>query len=172
MFKKSKIAALLIFTGLIAFTVISCDPTSKYEKEELALIQNYLRENPDLAFEIQPSGLYFLTMQEGSGITPVKNDSVFVKYTGKFLNGTIFDTNVGTSDTLGFPIGIGWAISGMDEGIGKMKVGQKAKLLIPSNLAYGSTGVRDYYTGIVYINGFTPLLFDVELVKVIPASVK
>jgi peptidylprolyl isomerase len=82
------------------------------------------------------------------------------------LSGTELASNVGTTDTLIFPINEGHLIKGFDEGITYMRAGGKALLLIPSKLAYGSTG--DYY----YVGGNTPLLIDVALVRVKPGSGK
>ncbi|MBK7132717.1 MAG: FKBP-type peptidyl-prolyl cis-trans isomerase [Bacteroidales bacterium] len=159
MMKKNSFISLLIISAVLAFTLISCDPSKKYIEQEEDQIQDYLKSNPNLSFEQKPSGLYYVTIQQGTGIIPVKHDTAYIKYTGRFLSGNIFDTNVGTNDTLSVPVDEGWMIQGFDEGITYMKVGEKAQLLIPSKLAYGPTG---YYL----IGGYTPLLFDLELVKV------
>jgi FKBP-type peptidyl-prolyl cis-trans isomerase len=108
--------------------------------------------------------LYFYETLAGTGNSPAVHDTAYVQYTGKFLDGTTFDTNVG-KDAFPFPVGEGYAIAGFDEGIQYMKEGGKAILLIPSNLAYGSQG---YYT----ISGFTPLLYEVELKKIVPGVAK
>lgn len=164
MFKKNKKTILLFLTALLLVALVSCDPTKKYENEESAIIKDYLSKNPDLNFQLQPSGLYFLDVVPGTGISPVLYDSAFVKYTGKFLNGSVFDTNVGTANVFGFVVG--YSIYGFSEGLMLMKEGGKATLLIPSNLAYGQQGSYPI------IAGFTPLLFDVELIRVKPAVVK
>ena len=91
---------------------------------------------------------------------PVTHDSAYVKYTGKFLDGTVFDSNVGKADTLMFLLMMDGMIAGFDEGVTYMKEGGKATLLIPSNLGLRNTGL------LYHIPGYTPLLFDVELVKV------
>jgi FKBP-type peptidyl-prolyl cis-trans isomerase FkpA len=150
---------VLLALGLL-LALVSCNPAKKYEKDEKDAINNYLASNSTLAFEKQPSGLYYLEVLAGTGDQPVANDTVYVRYTGKYLNGTVFDTNVGTGKTdFVFPLGQGYAIQGFDEGISLMKVGGKATLLTPSSLAYGPQG---YYT----IPGYTALLFDVELIKI------
>ena len=161
MMKKNSFISLLIISTVLSFTFISCDPSKKYVEQEKDQIQDYLKSNPNLSFDLKPSGLYYVTIQAGTGITPVKNDTAYLKYTGRFLSGNIFDTNISETkiDTLIVPVDEGWMIQGFDEGITYMKVGEKAQLLIPSKLAYGPTG---YYM----IGGYTPLLFDLELVKV------
>jgi peptidylprolyl isomerase len=142
----------------------SCNPSAKYEKAEAASIQNYLTANPNLAFTKEASGLYYLDLVVGTGRTPVAHDTAWVIYTGKYLDGTIFDTNVGGKNLI-FPVDEGVTIAGFDEGITYMKAGGKATLIIPSSLGYGAQGS---YT----IGGYTPLLYDVELVKVIPGPSK
>jgi len=127
---------------------------------EDVLIHNYIISNPNLSFQLKPSGLYYSDLIVGSGPAPVAHHAAYVIYTGKFLNGVVFDTNVGDPDTLTFPVGEGWLIPGMDEGITYMREGGKALLLIPSKLAYGTAGLYPD------IPGDIPLLFEVNLVKV------
>jgi FKBP-type peptidyl-prolyl cis-trans isomerase len=126
--------------------------------QEKLEIQNYRNDNPTLSFQLKPSGLYYLDLIIGTGPVPVAHDTAYVQYTGKFLNGNVFDTNIGGADLV-FPVVEGWLISGFDEGITYMREGGKALFLMPSKLAYGSAG---YYS----IPGYTPLLFEVDLVKV------
>jgi len=159
MLRLKGLTSLLLLAAVLILSLGSCEPGKKYEKAEEAEIQDYLSNNPTLAFELKPSGLYYLPVQVGTGIQPVRHDTAWVKYTGKFLDGTVFDTNVGKSDTLLVPVDEGWLIPGFDEGITLMNKGGKAMLLIPSSLAYGPTG---YYI----ISPYTPLLFDLELVRV------
>ena len=152
------IFASMAVLGMMLIT--SCDPSKKYEEDEENAIQSYLLDNFALQFEHKPSGLYYLEVKAGTGNLPVKSDTAYVKYTGKFLDGTVFDTNVGKPDTLIFPVDEGWMIPGFDECVLYMRPGGKALTLVPSKLAYGPTG---YYI----IGGYTPLLFDIELVKLV-----
>ena len=142
----------------------SCDPARKYEKAEAEAISNYLSSNPTDTFKLEPSGLYYLNVLTGTGRTPVTHDTAHVVYTGKYLDGTEFDTNAGGADLV-FPVGEGDLIAGFDEGVTYMKEGGKATFLIPSILAYGTQG---FYS----IPGYTPLLYDVQLIKVIPGPSK
>ncbi len=162
---KNIFKGLTLLTGILAISLYSCNPARQYEKDEQSAIDDYISKNPNLDFELKESGLYYYEMQAGTGRTPVLHDTAYVMYTGKFLNGTVFDTNIGTTDTLIFPVDEGWVISGFDEGITYMKEGGKALFLIPSSLAYGPTG---YYT----IGGYTPLLYEVYLAKVVPGSAR
>jgi peptidylprolyl isomerase len=90
----------------------------------------------------------------------VSQDTVYLYYTVKLLDGTELYSNVDTDDTLKFVVNEGYVIKGLDEGITYMKEGGQSLLLIPSKLAYGASG--DYY----YIGGYTPLLFEIELLRV------
>jgi FKBP-type peptidyl-prolyl cis-trans isomerase len=159
MIRKRSLATALVISAMVILFLSSCDPSKKFKKQEQEDIDKYLSENSNLAFQVKPSGLYYYDVQEGTGIIPAQSDTVYLFYTGKFLDGTVFDSNVAKKDTLILPIGEGWLIQGFDEGIQYMKVGGKAMLLIPSDLAYGAVGRGP-------IGGYTPLLFDVELLRV------
>jgi FKBP-type peptidyl-prolyl cis-trans isomerase len=159
MIRKRSLATVLVISTMVILFLGSCDPSKKFNKQEQEEIDKYLSDNSELAFELKPSGLYYYDVQVGTGIMPAISDTVYLFYTGKFVDGTVFDSNVATKDTLILPIGEGWLIPGFDEGIQYMKVGGKAMLLIPSDLAYGTVGRGP-------IPGYTPLLFDVELLKV------
>lgn len=158
MIRRNVSPYILITAVLVMFTVVSCDPTKKMEKKEKEQIQEYLGQNSTLNFVKKPSGLYYLEVTPGTGLSPVRTDSAYVKYTGKFLDGSVFDSNVTSGKLYGFIVGQN--ITGFDEGITLMKPGGKSTLLIPSDLAYGSMGTYG-------IAGFTPLLFDIELIKVV-----
>ena len=86
--------------------------------------------------------------------------TVKVHYTGRLLDGTKFDSSLDRNDPIEFVLGKGMVIPGWDEGIALLKVGGKALLVIPSNLAYGSRGAGGV------IPPFAPLTFEVELVSV------
>ena len=163
MTRKNLRIILPIAAVLLTLSLMSCDPSKKLQKQEDEEIQAYLTQNSNLNFVKQPSGLYYLEIVPGTGISPVRTDSVYINYTGKFLDGTIFDTNSTTGKLFGAIVGT--LIVGFDEGLTKMKVGGKSTLLIPSSLDYGSMGSGG-------ISGYTPLLFDIQLVKVVPYTGK
>lgn len=157
---KNKIMYYVIFPVSIIISLTSClKSTKELEQEEAAKIQNYLIANPSLNFDLKESGLYYLEVETGTGLPANTHDTAYVLYTAKFLDGTELDSNVGTDDTLIFPVDEGYIISGFDEGVTYMREGGESLFLIPSKLAYGSTG--DYYS----IPGYTPLLFNVWLVR-------
>lgn len=147
-----------VFLSMMILLIASCIETDKYEQQEETAIQDFLALNPDLNFELKPSGLYYLDVLVGSGLQAETHDTFYVKFTARYLGGGLFDTNVGTDDTLIYPVNEGWVIAGLDEGITYMREGGKSRMLIPSKLAFGSEGTW-------FIPGYTPLLFDVELVR-------
>lgn len=106
------------------------------------------------------SGLEYLEVQAGSGTQATAGKMVSVHYTGKFQDGRVFDSSVSRGEPITFKLGVGQVIKGWDEGIALMKVGGKAQLIIPSNLAYGERGAG----GVIPPNA--TLVFDVELVDV------
>ncbi|MGD0341664.1 MAG: FKBP-type peptidyl-prolyl cis-trans isomerase [Bacteroidales bacterium] len=162
MTKKNKRIGALLIMGLVIISISSCSLSKKYEKEEEANIQNYLIDNPSLNYEKKSSGLYYLDDVVGTGAQVVPHDSVFVMYTGYYLSGTKFGTNVGTTDTLIFRAGEGIMIAGFDEAILYMKAGGKAKIICPSYLAYGTSGYG--------MPAYTTLLFDIYVVRLRPYS--
>ena len=85
---------------------------------------------------------------------------VAAHYTGYLLDGTKFDSSVERDSPHNFQLGVGQVIPGWDEGIALLKVGEKARLIIPANLAYGAQGAG----GIIPPNA--TIVFDVELMKV------
>lgn len=156
----NKNSLILVLSALVIITTaISCDKTNEFEEAEQLQIQEYLERNSSLNFEIKPSGLYYLEQVSGTGNLPVKFDTAYVRYTGKFLDGRIFDSNVNKAQPMEVIIGSQGLIPGFSEGLSYMKQGGRSLFLIPSSLGYGSIG--NYYGG---ISGYTPLLFEVQLV--------
>jgi FKBP-type peptidyl-prolyl cis-trans isomerase FklB len=104
------------------------------------------------------SGLQYEVLQAGEGAQPLATDEVTVHYTGKLLDGTVFDSSVDRGEPATFPLNR--VIRGWTEGVQLMKVGAKYRFYIPSDLAYGDQGAgADIKPG-------STLIFDVELIKI------
>ncbi len=108
-----------------------------------------------------PSGIQYKILKPGRGIKPNAQDKVTVHYTGTLIDGTKFDSSVdrGTPATFGLQ----QVIKGWTEGVQLMPEGSKFRFYIPYDLAYGERGSPPN------IPGFSTLIFDIELIKVIKA---
>ncbi len=98
--------------------------------------------------------------EEGTGAQAQKGQTVKVHYTGTLENGQKFDSSRDRGEPIEFTLGAGQVIRGWDEGIAQLRVGDKAKLTIPGDMAYGTRGVP----GLIPANA--TLIFDVELVDI------
>ena len=119
----------------------------------------YLAKNKEReGVHVTSSGLQYEVLKEGNGKQPSANDSVTVHYTGKLLDGTVFDSSVERGEPATF--GVTQVIPGWIEALQLMKEGAQWRLHIPSNLAYGPAGAGNV------IGPNETLIFDVELIKV------
>lgn len=142
------------------------DQTAKNSKQkdtDIDIIKEHLDKNNLTAkaknFE---SGVYYVTEKEGTGNAVEVGDQIKVDYTGKFLDGTVFDSSVENPygrepQPLEFQIGTGMVVPGFEEGVKGMKKGEKRTIFIPSPLAYGPNG----QPGAIPPNSV--LVFDLEL---------
>ena len=111
-------------------------------------------------FKVTDSGLRYKMIQQGDGAKAEKGKKVSVHYEGSLLDGQVFDSSYKRKAPIDFQLGVGQVIPGWDEGIGMLKVGDKARFVIPSDLAYGSAGAG----GVIPPDA--TLIFDVELMGV------
>jgi FKBP-type peptidyl-prolyl cis-trans isomerase len=111
-------------------------------------------------FKETESGLRYQILQKGDGKKAEKGNQVSVHYKGQLADGTVFDSSYKRNSPLDFQVGIGQVIPGWDEGICLLNVGDKARLVIPSDLGYGSAGAG----GVIPPDA--TLVFDVELIGI------
>jgi FKBP-type peptidyl-prolyl cis-trans isomerase len=167
---RKKINAAVLMA--MAVIVISCNPSKKYEEEEKSLIAEYVATK-NITVTPDAHGLYYIELIPGTGELIETGDSVGVFYTGYFLSGKEFDSNVDDTTPFRFKVGSYYLIEGWSKGLLYMKKDTKAQLLMPSSLAYGSTGYG-YYNAYGYyitvIPGYTPMLFEIEVVELIKAK--
>lgn len=149
------------FYTMNQFQAMQQQMATKQSATDDSLINDYIRKNNLGTAQKTQSGLYYIITQQGTGAKPQQGQTVNVNYTGKLLDGKIFDSSLNPGRTpLQFPVGTGKVIRGWDEGIGLLSAGSKATLLIPSSLGYGPKG---------YANAIPPnavLVFDVELISI------
>lgn len=120
----------------------------------------FLAENKkDSKVKVTESGLQYKVIKEGSGKKPTKDNTVKVHYTGKLIDGTVFDSSVERGEPAEFPLS--GVISGWTEGLQLMSVGSKYTLFLPPNLAYGANGAGQT------IGPNSTLVFDVELIEIV-----
>lgn len=129
------------------------------KKQESSKLQSYLKANK---INVAPtgSGLYYIEQKAGNGKQAATGKTVKVHYTGTLLDGKKFDSSLDRKQPFEFVLGQGQVIPGWEEGIAKMKEGGKARLIIPSKLAYGENGRMPT------IPPSATLIFDVELIEV------
>jgi len=129
------------------------------QAKEQPAIDKYLADNKITA-KPTSSGLIYIETKKGSGPSPKGTDVVKVHYTGKFLDGKVFDSSVERGEPIEFPLN--QVIVGWTEGLQLMKKGGKANLVIPSAIGYGPRGNQG-------IPPYSPLTFEVELIDFKPA---
>lgn len=106
---------------------------------------------------VTASGLQYEILESGSGKTPGPNDTVVTHYAGTFLDGSEFDSSIKRGEPLTFPVN--GVIAGWTEALMLMQEGDKWRLFVPSDLAYGPSGVGP-------IPPNSTLVFEVQLIEV------
>jgi FKBP-type peptidyl-prolyl cis-trans isomerase len=122
--------------------------------------QKELLDTVAAGYDETASGLRYQILQKGTGKKATKGAGVSVHYKGQLLDGTVFDSSYKRKQPIDFNVGIGQVIAGWDEGIQLLQVGDKARFVIPSDLAYGAAGAG----GVIPPDA--TLIFDVELMDV------
>ena len=153
--KKILFILLASFVGLS-----SCNKTDFCPVEggnapatEVAELERYLTENGIVATKDE-RGFFYIVTKEGSGKNPNVCSTVTVAYTGRLINGTVFDSSLGST------FGIGNLIKAWKQAIPMMKPGGSMKLFVPPSLAYGSVGSGSKIPPNSY------LIFDIDLIAI------
>jgi peptidylprolyl isomerase len=128
-------------------------------EQEMSLLKNYI-ELSNTTVKPTATGLYYIEKKKGTGKMAEIGKTLVVHYTGTTIDGKIFDSSLQRGTPLSFVLGQGQVIKGWDEGFQFMKVGGEARLIIPSNLAYGKEG----YSNLIL--PYSTLVFEVELLEV------
>lgn len=145
------------------------DNDEELKSQEMRLLEQYLEDN-NITQQPTASGLYYIPIVEGTGVSPVEGTYIEIQYVGELVDGTIFTTSyqdkaetygITDNDFLYGParLQVGYiGVEGLNEGIQLMKVGGKAKIIIPSNLAMGKTGTGK-------VTPYSTLIYTIELLE-------
>ncbi|MBP5474421.1 MAG: FKBP-type peptidyl-prolyl cis-trans isomerase [Bacteroidales bacterium] len=153
---------LFLFILIMIFCFAGCkkkEDDDKISAAEQARIDEYIAAHPEYQFEFKNSGIYYYSVTDGTGRSPVKDDEVKVRYKVFYLNGTLLDSN----DTIGpngyyskpvlrFSIDDNYVIPGFNEAVKLMKEGGHSMVIVPSNRGYKDQG---------------PLRFSIKLVDIV-----
>lgn len=169
-FKKGNLTDSALYAQIDEYFKGEIETLKQAEEGKLA---NYVSKNK-LDPKKTASGLQYIVKEEGSGNKAVVGDTVVVNYTGSLVSGKIFDTNdaelakkentfnpMRQYEPIRFRVGHDPVIQGWTEGLQLLNKGSKATLLVPSSIGYGERGGGS-------IPPYAPLIFDVELVDIIP----
>jgi FKBP-type peptidyl-prolyl cis-trans isomerase len=152
---KKNLIAFTVFATLI--TCFGCQTNTPCKdvtaQSEQSRIINYAA-GQGISATAHSSGLYYQIISSGSGPTPTPASTIFIKYTGKLLDGTVFDTR-----TTAISSKLNEMIQGFQIGMPLIQKGGTIKLIIPSSLAYGCNGFGS-------VPGNSILYFEVELTDV------
>ena len=127
-------------------------------QQEPELIANYVKEN-NIKAQPTADGLYIIVKKAGKGTKVAVGRQVAMHYTGRLLDGTVFDSSIG-KEPLSYVVGQMGLIRGWEEGVMGQPEGSQLQLIIPSAMGYGSQGAGQQ------IPPYSPLVFDIEIVSV------
>jgi|GEM_PF-796496 len=144
---------------------------SRQEQAEHKTLDAYMKEK-NIVAEKQPEGYYLLVQSRGNGKEIKEGDVVSINFSGHFLNGVDFDSNAKSGKPYSWTVGKEGVIKALDLAVLKLREGDKALLIVPSSLAYGSEGLKKPNSLTYIIPPFSTLIFEVEVVGSKPLARK
>lgn len=151
---------LAVVAGLVYITINKKASAPAVQEERLGLTEQKINMENTQGVE----GVKVTILKEGTGAVAKSGDTVAMNYTGTLTNGTAFDSNIDPKfkhvEPFVFTVGAGQVIKGWDIGVAGMKVGEKRKLELTPDFAYGSNAVG----GVIPAN--SSLIFEVELLGI------
>ena len=150
---------MILVLAVIAYMVFDHFSSKKAAEENRVAGTEFLKKNiEEEGVEATPTGLQWKVLQAGTGtVHPSATSQVTVHYHGTLINGTVFDSSVERGKSISF--GLNRVIKGWTEGVQLMVEGEKRRLFIPADLAYGNRSAGKIPPG-------STIIFDVELIKV------
>ncbi len=164
--RKPILFAILIVAGIFVSSCLNNNNKEDIQtpEEEMALLSEYIHglENEGNNVDTTALGVFYVVMEEGEGAYPQIGDSITIRYNGYLMNGDQFDSSAWNFENglWTFVLGDGNYIEGWNDGMKVINKGAKVQLMIPSSLAYGSTGYN-------IIPPNNTLIFVVEMVDII-----
>ncbi len=160
-----KTATIVISVIIVAFILLNIFAMIRGDMTQPTVDTNEQMTNMDTelleeAIGIEADEFDIEVVEEGSGETSKEGDTLVVHYTGRLLDGTVFDSSVDRGEPFEFVLGQGMVIEGWEEGMKDMQEGEKRILTIPSSLGYGEFGSPPN------IPGNAGLEFEVELIEI------
>jgi FKBP-type peptidyl-prolyl cis-trans isomerase FkpA len=160
----------ILLAGIILFTGCLRDESEELKEQEMHDLNKYL-ENNNITQEPTASGLYFIPVTDSVGLSPTIADVVEFEYTGRLIDGQVFGTTDSTiaKDHDIFYEGVVYgpvrlilskAILGLAEGFQLMEEGEKARMILPSDIAYDGSSIG-------LIPRYSTLIFDIQLLHII-----
>lgn len=160
---KVKIKILGLYASEEDFNTAKTKDLDEYKLNEVKNLEAYIKEKGEKGITKLPEGVFVKIEKEGTGIKIDSGMLVKMKYSGKLLDGTVFDSNLdstfGHTEPFEFIVGSRQVIEGWDIGVKQLKVGSKAKIFIPSLLGYGMQGSPPK------ILPYSNLVFEVEVLS-------
>ena len=163
---KKSITAILLILGVFAgfaFSQTKRSPVRRVTKtpvKKAATTQKTMTTPISQTAVTTASGLTYIVTQKGTGAPLKAGDLVIVNYTGLLDDGRKFDSSLDRGEPLTFPLGAGKVIKGWDEGLQKLRIGDRATFIIPPAIGYGERG----FGGVIPPDA--TLIFIVEVVGV------
>ncbi|MFC2097639.1 FKBP-type peptidyl-prolyl cis-trans isomerase [Bacteroidota bacterium] len=157
-----KIFVNLRFLSLMEIAALEKERRSIYhtdETQEMRILESFL-ERSNIKNEPLESGVYVIITEEGKGEKAEIGNVLTINFTGTLIDGKIFESTLSSGKPYSFKLGGKGVLQGFNEAFIGMRVGTKAKLIIPSKLAYAEEGFKDI------ILPFSTLIFNIDLISV------
>lgn len=165
--KYVSIGIVVIFIGIMIASWLRKTPEAPMVSEQVPATNEIVQQEQETPEKTTTTnnkralqGMTIETTKEGTGEAITNGKTAVVHYTGKFENGTVFDSSKTRGTPFEFQLGAGMVIKGWDLGVAGMKVGETRMLTIPAELAYGASGIPGA------IPGGATLIFEVELLGI------